>query len=133
MLKWLLCEERTKMSLRDSKTLTFEFLFFLFALSISVSLLNFTPLHPFLNIINIMLYIILYNIIYYNTGLQISQRFIEYCGQIPHTYWLAFQEVNVVKDIPLSGSEIVQPILNDSLAFLKNNPQEDCKQTLKLT
>ena len=33
-----------------------------------------------------------------------------------------------MKDIPLSGSEIVQPILNDSLAFLKNNPQEDCKQ-----
>lgn len=36
-----------------------------------------------------------------------------------HTDWLSLQEVNVVKHLPLSGSQIVQPVLDDALALLE--------------
>lgn len=35
------------------------------------------------------------------------------------TDWLPFQEVDVVKHLPLLGSQIVQPVLYDALALLK--------------
>lgn len=35
------------------------------------------------------------------------------------TDWLSFQEVNVVKHLPLFGSQIVQPILYNALTLLK--------------
>lgn len=45
------------------------------------------------------------------------------------TNWLSLQEVNVMKDIPLFCSQVVQPIFNDSLAFLQNKyPHENSKQ-----
>lgn len=36
-----------------------------------------------------------------------------------HTDWLSLQEVNVVKHLPLFGSQIVQPVFYDALTLLK--------------
>lgn len=38
---------------------------------------------------------------------------------IKHTDWLPFQEVDVVKHLPLFGSQIVQPVLYNALPLLK--------------
>lgn len=37
------------------------------------------------------------------------------------TDWLSFQEVNVVKHLPLFGSQIVQPILYNALTLLRRD------------
>lgn len=34
------------------------------------------------------------------------------------TYWLPLQEVDVVEHFPVFGTQVIQPILNDALAFL---------------
>lgn len=37
-----------------------------------------------------------------------------------HTDWLSLQEVNVMKHLPLLGSQVVQPVLDDALTLLNN-------------
>lgn len=49
-----------------------------------------------------------------------------------HTDWLSLQEVNVVKDLPLLGSQVIKPVLNDALTLLNkttNTKQEKKKKT----
>lgn len=49
-----------------------------------------------------------------------------------HTDWLSLQEVNVVKHLPLLGSQVIEPVLNDALTLLNkttNTKQEKKKNT----
>lgn len=48
-----------------------------------------------------------------------------------HTDWLSLQEVNVVKHLPLLGSQVIEPVLNDALALL--NKTTNTKQEKKGT
>lgn len=46
-----------------------------------------------------------------------------------HTDWLSLQEVNVVKHLPVLGSQVIEPVLNDALALL--NKTTNTKQEKK--
>lgn len=51
--------------------------------------------------------------------------------KLQRTDWLSLQEVNVVKHLPLLGSQVIQPVLNDALALLNkttNTKQEKKKE-----
>lgn len=48
-----------------------------------------------------------------------------------HTDWLSLQEVNVVKRLSLFGSQIVQPVLYNTLTLLKTITVMGRKKDLK--